>query len=262
MARATVRDVSRLNQQPSGRVPSFSKIALSEILQSGFYPTSHPHQEPSQESEDDLGIASDLDATPIYLPSRATAQNLIHAYFQHTGMTMPLLHEPTFQQKVELLYEMPRAVNLSTTHTTADARIAVFFVFEVFAVALLVLQKQDPSRVPTWLADRYHKTATIALGDVGVPHNVEGVQALLLIGQYSHYHPTAWSSWKIVSQALRLGVELGLHHDPSNELNFLQQDTMRRVFWVAYSMDKNLSTTMCLPCCLPDGAITTKVLQT
>lgn len=172
---------------------------------------------------------------------------------------MPLLHEPTFEKKLALLYTKPREVNLSDTHTASDERLAVFFVLEVFAVALLLLQKQDPCRVPTWLADRYHNTATKALSEAGVPHDVEGVQALLLIGQYSLYHPTAWNASTIVGQAFRLGVELRLHQDPSDELDFLQRDTMRRVFWVAYSLDRNLSTTMCLPSCLPDGAISTNV---
>lgn len=256
---ATVEEVLRLNRQPPGQVPSFSKIALTEILQSGFCPTTDMHRESSQERIDDFGIAIDLDVALTTLPSREATRNLFHAYFQHTDMSMPLLHEPTFQQKVELLYGMSLVVNLSTTHDSPDAKMAIFFVFEVLAVALLVLQKQDPFKTPTLLADRYHRTAVLALGETGVPHELEGVQALLLIGQYSHYHPTAWSSWKIVSQAMRLGVELGLHQDPPDELNFLQQDTIRRVFWVAYSMDRNLSTTMNLPCCLPDGAITTRV---
>ncbi|KAJ9155239.1 Positive regulator of purine utilization [Pleurostoma richardsiae] len=229
-ARATAEEVSKLTRQPSGQEPPFFKIVLGEIMKLGMSPKTRLHRQ-SFEKQHASGIVGDLDANPISLPSKETAQNLVNAYFQRTGMTMPLLHEPTFQQKLELLYSMPQTINLTNTHTAADARIAVFFVLEVFAVALLLLQKQDPPRVPTWLADRYHKTAVMALSEVGVPHDIEGVQALLLVGQYSHYHPTAWNAWKI--------------------------DTMRRVFWVAYSMDRNLSTTMCLPSCLSDGAIST-----
>lgn len=141
-----------------------------------------------------------------------------------------------------------------------EARIAVFFVFEVFAVALLTIQKQDPSRIPASLADRYHKTAVRALNEAGLPNDVEGVQALLLVGQYCYHHPTIWAVWKTVGAALRLAVELELHKDPpSNGFDLLTLDTRRRTFWVAYAMDRNISIALSMPSCLSDGAITAKV---
>jgi hypothetical protein len=122
------------------------------------------------------------------------------------------------------------------------------------------MQKKDPSRIPIWLADRYHNTATKALSKAGLPNEVEGVQALLLIGQYSYQHPTLWAVWKTSGAALRLAVELGLHEDRSSDtLDLLTLDTMRRTFWVAYAMDRNIAMNLGMPSCLSDGAITAKV---
>jgi hypothetical protein len=239
--------------------PAFSKILLTELMRS----KTSSRQARSQGSAEKYlasDMFSDLDTSPVSLPTKEAAQTLVTAYFQFASLSMPLLHEPIFQQKVELLYSMPRMVNFAEIHTNTESRLAVFFVFEVLAVALCVMQKHDPSRVPTSLADRYHKTALKALCEAGLPIDVEGVQALLLVGQYSYHHPTIWAVWKTIGAALRLAVELGLHQDPvSDDLDFLTIDTMRRTFWVAYAMDRNVSIALAIPSCLSDGAITAKV---
>ncbi|OJJ50365.1 hypothetical protein ASPZODRAFT_13449 [Penicilliopsis zonata CBS 506.65] len=202
------------------------------------------------------GFLRELGGETISLPSRETAQVLITAYFQSVNVGMPLLHELTFDNKVNLLYSMPRAVNLVDTHNSPESRMAVFFVFEVFAIGLLSMQKQDPAAIPSWLADRYHTTALSALSEIGVPNTVQGVQALLLLGQYSYHHPTLRAVAKTISSALRLAVDLRLHEDHSAAgLDFFTLDTMRRTFWVAYAMDRNISMVLGVPSCLSDGVI-------
>lgn len=205
-------------------------------------------------------VISGLDTSPVSLPTREAAHNLVGAYFQFANLSLPLLHEPTFLEKLDLLYGMSNVVDLRDVHTSMEARLAVFFVFEVFAVALLTIQKQDPSRIPASLADRYHRTAVRALNEAGLPSDVEGVQALLLVGQYCYHHPTVWAVWKTVGAALRLAVELELHKEPSSkDVDVLTLDTMRRTFWVAYAMDRNISIALSMPSCLSDGTITAQV---
>ncbi|KIX09406.1 uncharacterized protein Z518_00486 [Rhinocladiella mackenziei CBS 650.93] len=261
-AKATLDRVLSLVERSSAHEPAFSNILLTELMKSKTVPqvaTFRSADQATAEKRLQSDMVSDLETSPISLPAKESAQNLVKAYFQFANLSLPSLHEPTFQQKLELLYNMPRMVDLAEVHTKTESRLAVFFVLEVFAVALLTLQKQDPSRVPTSLADRYHKTALRALSEVGLPNGVEGVQALLLVGQYSYHHPTVWAVWKTVGAALRLAVELGLHQDPPpGELDFLTLDTMRRTFWVAYAMDRNISISLAMPSCLSDGAITAK----
>lgn len=258
----TVDRILNLLQQDSGQEMAFSKILLGELLQARpiqRIPIATAAREDQTEASN-FDIFSNLDDFPVSLPTRETAQNLIKAYFQFADFSMPLLHAPTFQRKVDVLYDKPRLTDLTGPHTTTETRLAVFFVFEVFAVALMIMQKNQPSRVPTSLADGYHKTAVKALNEAGLPDGVDGVQALLLVGQYSYHHPTMWAVWKTVGAALRLSVEQGLHKDPAfDKLDALTVDTMRRTFWVAYAMDRNISFALKLPSCLSDGAISTKV---
>jgi Fungal specific transcription factor domain len=263
---ATSDRILNLVQRRCEPEPAFSKILLTELMRSKTAPhltRSRPSDQALAETYLESDMFSDLDTSPMSLPTKEAAHNLVKAYFQFANLSMPLLHEPSFQQKLELLYSMSRVVSFTETHTNHESRIAVFFVFEVLAVALCVVQKQDPSRIPASLADRYHKTALIALREAGLPVGIEGVQALLLVGQYSYHHPTVWAVWKTIGAALRLAVELGLHQDaPSVELDFLTMDTMRRTFWVAYAMDRNVSIALAMPSCLSDGAITAKVCVT
>lgn len=244
-----------------GQELSFSQVLLTELMHATSpSQVERPQPLPQESSELEVppGIADDLDTSAISLPTRATAQTLTEAYFRITRMNLPLLHEPAFQQKLDHVYSMPHIVQLKS-NTSAKSSMAVFFVLEVFAIALLRMQKQDPSRVSMWLANRYHKTALRALAMASLPNNVEGVQALLLIALHSYYHPTFWAAWKTVGAALRLAAELGLHEDNADGLDPLSLDTRRRVFWVAYSMDRNLCAAMSMPSGLSDGAISAQV---
>lgn len=211
-------------------------------------------------AEHSYDIVNNLDTGPITLPTKEAADNLTKEYFQCSNLGMPLLHEPTFRQKLDLIYNMPRTVDLATTYRSPESKIALFFVLEAFAVALLSMQKRNPSRIPSWLADRHHTLAIRALLAAGLPHDVEGVQAFLLVGQFYYLHPTRWSVWNTVGAAIRLAVELGLHQDPPpGKLDALSLDTRRRTFWVAYSMERNISIAKAIPSCLSDGAVDVEV---
>lgn len=259
-AQATVDKVMDLARRDPQDEPTFSSILLTELMSLKQNPRIGVGDSSSTAKQLPSEMISGLDTSPVSLPTKEAAQNLVKAYFQFANLSLPLLHEPTLLQKLELLYSMSNVVDLNHVHTSVEARIAIFFVFEVFAVALLTIQKQDPSRIPASLADRYHRTAVRALNEAGLPNDVEGVQALLLVGQYCYHHPTIWAVWKTVGAALRLAVELELHKDPpSNDFDPLALDTRRRTFWVAYAMDRNISIALSMPSCLSDGAITAQV---
>ncbi|KAJ4253359.1 hypothetical protein NW762_010514 [Fusarium torreyae] len=257
--RELVDTVVGLSRNRPGYDLSFPQVLLTELMHSARPGSVSQDRTEVPGTVGDMqitpSIASDLDTSAVTLPTEDTAQSLVNAYFQFADVAMPLLHQPSFRQQLDLVYSMPRTINFTETHIDTNSRTAVFFVLEVFAIALLSMQKQDPSRVSPWLADRYHKTALSALNKASLPGGVEGIQALLLIAQYSYHHPAFWAAWRTVGAALRLAVELGLHQDTTSGLDPLVLDTRRRTFWVAYSMDRNLSVAMSMPFGLSDGAI-------
>ncbi|VUC23339.1 unnamed protein product [Clonostachys rosea] len=245
---------------------SFSRVFLDRLVAYQSSPNlleqQHGRHRPvgtiSPPSADTL--LGDLDdGGTIVLPTFEAAQNLVKAYFRLTKASLPLLHEVCFRQKLEYLYSLPRTIDFQTTHVSQRAKMTVFFVFGVFAVAILSMQKENPSVIPTWLADRYHKLSLRSLAEAGLSNDLDGVQSLLLLAQYSYLHPTLGSVWKFVGAALRLLVELRFHLEPpAGSLDPLVIDMRRRAFWVAYAMDRNLAIAMGLPLDLSDGAITVK----
>lgn len=263
-ARAAAESVIKLSDLASGPEPDYSKVFLASIMSNMADPQLHRRSRmPVAPTEGDHAPLSDImggmqDAFPVTLPSQEAVEYLTKVYFRLTDIGLPLLHKSVLQSKLDVLQNLPPTIDLSRTHTTAEARMATFFVFEVLAMALLIVQEQQPSG--RWLAEQYHKTALTALSEAGLPSNVEGVQALLLLGQHAYHHPTLRNAWKVIGSAVRLAIELGLHRDqPQGETDFMELDNMRRTFWVAYAMDRNLSAALSLPCSLSDGAITAKV---
>jgi Fungal specific transcription factor domain len=208
-------------------------------------------------------VPHNLDAAPVSLPEKRVAEHLTVVYFEFANFSSPALHEPTFRQNLELSYAYlgrEPVDNLGVEKNDRTARLAVTYSFLVFAVALLTLQKHDATGVPTSLCERYYATALRSLDDIGIPADIEGVQILLLIAQYSSLHPSVFSTWKTIGMAVRLAVELGLHREaPLGKFDPLTLDTRRRVFWVVYSMDRTVGSILNRPFCLSDGAITTQV---
>lgn len=241
---------------------SYTKVLLEELISPARHRSATQKRSgtlTAASTAQDIDLSRDLDTGNINLPPKNTAETLVNAYFQFNDVAMPLLHQPSFRHQFDLVYQMSHTINFTRTHSDTHSREAVFFVLEVFAIALLSMQKQDPSSVSTCLADRYHRTALEALGLISVSSDVQGVQALLLVAQYSYLHPNFWAAWRTVGAALRLAAELGLHQDMTNGFDALALDTRRRTFWVAYSMDRNLSIAMSLPFGLSDGAISSLV---
>ncbi|CAJ0546755.1 Ff.00g013820.m01.CDS01 [Fusarium sp. VM40] len=237
---------------------SYIKVFLAELVSPARHRSATQKRSSSLSATStvqDIDLSRDLDTGNITLPRKDTAETLVKAYFQFNDVAMPLLHQPSFRQQFDLVYQMSHTINFTITHSNTHSKVAVFFVLEVFAIALLSMQKQDPSSVSTCLADRYHRTALEALSLTSVSSDVQGVQALLLVAQYSYLHPNFWAAWRTVGAALRLAAELGLHQDMTNGFDALALDIRRRTFWVAYSMDRNLSIAMSLPFGLSDGAI-------
>lgn len=192
-----------------------------------------------------------LDVSPVDFPKPAVVEHLVKVFFELANFSTPILHETTFRKYLDVA---------STTETAETSPRASFFAFIVFAIALLTIQKHDNTHVSTTLCERYFASALHSLDPIGLPTDLEGVQALLLISLYSYLHPRAFDPWRTIGMALRLAVGIGLHKDlPADKTDPLTLDTRRRVFWVAYSMDRTVGTLLRRPFSLSDGAIDCQV---
>jgi hypothetical protein len=173
-------------------------------------------------------LPDQLDTAPATLPEEVTRVQLVDVFFELTEFSCPILYRPSFMAQLATLDRF-------------DEQKGAFFAHIEFAISLLTLQKHNTTGVPTTLCERHFATALNSLEQVGLPADVEGVQALLLVALYSYLYPRSFNPWKTIGMAVRLAASLGLHTEPVSEgLDALALDTRRRVFWVAYSMDRTV----------------------
>lgn len=92
----------------------------------------------------------------------------------------------------------------------------------------------------------YRRALSLVVGamqyaeDVLHPGSIMGIQAILLLAQYSLFDPRHFHSWYLVGMAVRVMVDLGLHHDLPSEVmtDASRLDIRRRVFHIIYSLDR------------------------
>jgi hypothetical protein len=246
----------------SGSGVSFTQTFLSEIKLDGASLVSQDinEQSPANENYISFEAPKSLEESPtsVSLPERSVADHLTTVFFELASFSFPILHEPTFRKQLDWAYERPELENEESQ--SPERQRELLFSYMVFAIALLALQKRDTSSVSTSVCERYHEAALLCLEKAKISSDIQSVQSLLLLANYSYLHPSFYGTWKIIGMALRLAVEIGLHKEPaSDRVDALTLDTRRRVFWVAYSMDRNVGWFLGRPFGLADEAIDAKV---
>lgn len=108
--------------------------------------------------------------------------------------------------------------------------------------------------------------------EIWVGGGLEELQAVLLLASFALLRPVAPGLWYIVGVAVRLGIDLGLHHEedpepsPTAETEGEQDpvkgrrqwilDLRRRLFWCVYSFDRLVSISVGRPFGITDQVIT------
>ncbi|KAL4875827.1 fungal-specific transcription factor domain-containing protein [Aspergillus karnatakaensis] len=174
--------------------------------------------------------------SPQPLPSRSEITPLAQHYFDTFYVQLPFFQETSFWATVDTVYQN-------------GARFAKPF-DNWFLRMVLATAHASMSRA---FNDRNHIMALSLVSealqyaeDVLLPGTLMGIQAIMLLAQYSLVDPKHFRTWYLVGMAARVLVDLGLHQDhhaeavPSAE----QQDLRRRVFHCIYSLDRATSTAL------------------
>lgn len=263
-AAQTIPDnILNLTQCSPGKEPAFSNNLLRRVIGAKLSPqttTPIPSQSLSTKGPPLSDLMREFESTQIYPPSREVADKLVDVYFQFAQTGSPLLHEASFRRKLDVVYASPELMSRADERSDNDFKLAAFLVFAVLAVAIVIRQRREPRQALIAQANSYHKMALQFYQAAVLPNDMSDVVRLLLIAKFSYHHPEEWDVWKPIGAALRLAIELGLHKDQeTTEPDALVLDMKRRVFWVAYTMDRSVAIGFNMPLGISDGAITTKV---
>ncbi|KAK5283805.1 hypothetical protein LTS13_000390 [Exophiala xenobiotica] len=184
-------------------------------------------------------------------------RSLIKKYMTRVYPIFPVLHAPSLWQQldrvVRTLQELPdrhRSVApsfdflivylmLSTSATLGSARTGHETKHMVFSSSLFEEGIQH-------LSDK-----------ANIPSDLAGIQVTLMVLQYASINPRLANVWMLTGAAMRACLELGLHREAPQALQFdqLTLDLRRRIFWCAYNFDRAICSALQRPLSIPDQSI-------
>lgn len=180
-------------------------------------------------------IFGDLFQRPIFrpLPSKPEALSLLNDYFENFNCMFPLFHRPTFMHLVERQYsDNP----YQGSGWWASLNIALAIAHRLRVMSNLVPQEEDEK---SWA---YLKNAMGVFSELIMRNNdLLSVQALLGMAAFMQGTPNPQPSTLLIATAIRLSHSIGLHKKGTNfNLNPIEIEQRKRVFWIAYILDKDL----------------------
>ncbi|KAI1099003.1 N-terminal binuclear Zn cluster-containing protein [Jackrogersella minutella] len=180
-------------------------------------------------------IFSDLFHRPVYrqLPPKPEALSLLKDYFDNFNCMFPLFHQPTFMHLVERQYSNDP---YQGSGWWASLNVALAIAHRLRVMSNLVPQEEDNK---SWA---YMKNAMGVFSELTMRNtDLLSVQALLGMASFMQGTPNPQPSFLLVAAAIRLSHSIGLHKRGSGfNLNPVEIEQRKRVFWIAYMLDKDL----------------------
>lgn len=180
-------------------------------------------------------VFGDLFRRPIFrpLPSKPEAMSLLKDYFENFNCMFPLFHQPTFMHLVERQYSDDP---YQGSGWWASLNVAFALAHRLRVMSNLVPQEEDEK---AW---DYLKNAMGVFSELTMRNtDLLSVQALLGIALFMQGTPNPQPSFLLIAAAIRLSHSIGLHKRGTGfNLNPIEIEQRKRVFWIAYMLDKDL----------------------
>lgn len=180
-------------------------------------------------------VFNDLFQRPVFrpLPPKEEALSLLTDYFENFNCMLPLFHKPTFMHLVERQY--------SSDPYQGSGWWASFNCALAIAHRLRVMSNISPAEDDEkgW---GYLKNAMGVFSEL-IMRNTDllSVQALLGMALFMQGTPNPQPAFLLIAAAIRLSQSIGLHRRVTGfNLNPIEIEQRKRVFWIAYILDKDL----------------------
>ncbi|KAL1641696.1 hypothetical protein SLS61_010007 [Didymella pomorum] len=167
------------------------------------------------------------------LPPKHEALSLMKDYFENFNCMFPLFHEPTFMHLVDKHYSKDP---YEGSGWWASLNVVLAFAHRLRVMSNLVPAEEDEK---AW---QYLKNAMSVMVELTMRNtDLLSVQALLGIGLFLLGTPNPQPTYFFVATAMRLAHSIGLHKKGANfNLNSAEVEQRKRVFWIAYMLDKDI----------------------
>ncbi|KAJ6438482.1 fungal specific transcription factor [Purpureocillium lavendulum] len=180
-------------------------------------------------------VFGDLFQRPVFrpLPPKPEAMSLLNDYFENFNCMFPLFHQPTFMHLVERQYSSDP---YQGSGWWASLNCALAIAHRLRVMSNLVPQEEDDK---AWA---YLKNAMGVFSELAMRNtDLLSVQALLGMALFMQGTPNPQPTSLLIAAAIRLSHSIGLHKRGTGfNLNPIEIEQRKRVFWIAYMLDKDL----------------------
>ena len=171
---------------------------------------------------------------PTLLPPKKEAESLIREFFESFNLVFPLFHEPTFWWLLDKEYS---ANAYEGSGWYASLNVALAISYRIRVVKNLSPGDDDEK---AWAHFRnclaVHTELTLRNTDL------LSVQALLGMSLFMQGTPNPQPGFSLLGAAIRSMHTIGLHKRTEGfGLTKMESEQRRRVFWIAYLIDKEMS---------------------
>ncbi|KAJ6438888.1 Phosphate transporter [Purpureocillium lavendulum] len=191
------------------------------------------------------------------LPAKSTTKSLLDVFFSQFHVQYPILNQEDFHEEITSLYGQHE-----TGQRDIDDPWTIFMLSMVLSIALhLVSRGNSQSRA---MAESYRLNAMSQLGAIMKSRHHRTLQCLLLLLLSSVLNSKSAPMWYISGLCMRMCIDLGYHSEHTIQQPVTQQasvdmDMKRRLFWVTYSLDRSLATTLGRPFFISDEEVDVKL---
>lgn len=167
------------------------------------------------------------------LPPKPETMSLLKDYFENFNCMLPLFHQPTFMHLVERQYSNDP---YQGSGWWGSLNVALAISYRLRVMSNLVPAEEDEK---AWA---YLKNAMSVFSELTMRNtDLLSVQALLGMALFLQGTPNPQPSSLLISNAIRLSHSIGLHKRGTGfNLNPIEIEQRKRVFWIAYMLDKDL----------------------
>ncbi|KEY69899.1 hypothetical protein S7711_06454 [Stachybotrys chartarum IBT 7711] len=181
-------------------------------------------------------VFGDLFPRPVFqpLPPKHEALSLLCDYFENFNCMFPLFHQPTFMHLVERQYSSDP---YQGSGWWASLNCALAIAYRLRVMSNLVPAKEDEK---AW---GHIKNSMGVFSELAMRStDLLSVQALLGMALFMQGTPNPQPGFLLISTAIRLAHSIGLHKKGTGfNLNPIEIEQRKRVFWIAFVLDKELS---------------------
>jgi hypothetical protein len=220
-------------------------------------PASFPVPDPS--SAEDTKANS---IRPQALPPFNEAMILVQTYFDIVHCQYPFLHKPSFLKVLDEIYKID-----TEDHGRMTTRLRIYY-FQVFMILAVGSSALFDNRDAALAVIGFFASATQYIDEAFSTVCLEAAQAQLLLAMYALFNPDSeLNVWFLNARIMASCVDLGFHRSIGTRswqgngrgLSPLEIEMRKRIFWCAYALDRNVSTSMGRPLGLRDEACDVEV---